>query len=221
MQQQEQTPYLIAREEWNERYGSYIARARNWRWAAILALISNGVLAVGCVYIGCQSKYIPYIVETDRLGQVTHVARIDQTQPTRPKNIQAFLMRFIEDWRSVSSDPVVQKQRTDRLYQFLANGTIALQKINAFYRDHSPFTVGQSETVAIELTGAPLALSELSWQAEWWETRRNLNGERISRLRYKAVLTVAVDPPQDGNTIFNLINPLGLFVTDADWSQQL
>jgi len=29
------TPYLAARREWNERYGDYIARARNWRWAGI------------------------------------------------------------------------------------------------------------------------------------------------------------------------------------------
>jgi type IV secretory pathway TrbF-like protein len=31
-------PYLAARQEWNERYGDYIARARNWRRAAFAAL---------------------------------------------------------------------------------------------------------------------------------------------------------------------------------------
>ena len=31
-------PYLAARREWDERYGSLITRARNWRMAAFLAL---------------------------------------------------------------------------------------------------------------------------------------------------------------------------------------
>ena len=33
-------PYLDARREWNERYGSYISRAKNWR------LMAFGVLGV-------------------------------------------------------------------------------------------------------------------------------------------------------------------------------
>ena len=32
------SPYLSARREWNERYGDYIAQARNWRRAAFAAI---------------------------------------------------------------------------------------------------------------------------------------------------------------------------------------
>ena len=32
-------PYLAARKEWDERYGSLIKRAQNWRLAAMLALL--------------------------------------------------------------------------------------------------------------------------------------------------------------------------------------
>src|SRR5215468_2741558 len=32
-------PYLAARKEWDERYGSLIKRAQNWRFAAMLALL--------------------------------------------------------------------------------------------------------------------------------------------------------------------------------------
>ena len=39
------TPYLSARREWNERYGDYIARARNWRGAAFAALAISAPLA--------------------------------------------------------------------------------------------------------------------------------------------------------------------------------
>ena len=39
-------PYLDARREWNERYGSYIAQARNWRFAAVVALLLALVCAL-------------------------------------------------------------------------------------------------------------------------------------------------------------------------------
>ena len=40
-------PYLDNRREWNERYGSYIAQARNWRFAAVVALLLALVCAGG------------------------------------------------------------------------------------------------------------------------------------------------------------------------------
>ena len=58
-----ESPYLSARREWNERYGDYIARARNWRWAAFAALGISLVLAIGVVWEAAQSKVVPYVVE--------------------------------------------------------------------------------------------------------------------------------------------------------------
>jgi type IV secretory pathway TrbF-like protein len=68
------SPYLSARREWNERYGDYIARARNWRWAAFAALAVSLVLAIGVVWEAAQSKVVPYVVEVDKLGDAVPIA---------------------------------------------------------------------------------------------------------------------------------------------------
>lgn len=216
-----ETPYMAARREWNERYGDYIAQAQNWRFMAFIVGLIAVILAFGAIYIGAQSKRIPYIVEVDKLGQIVNVAPAEKSMANSPRITKAMLNRFVIDWRAVSPDAVVQKAATDRLYKLVPQGSAALERINGYYRDNSPFVVAQSTTVSIEPIGTPLPLSEQSWQVEWWETKRNLAGAVISRMRYKAVMMVAFNPPKDENQALDLDNPIGLYVTDLNWSQQL
>ena len=216
-----ETPYMAARREWNERYGDYIAQAQNWRFMAFIVGLIAVILAFGAIYIGAQSKRIPYIVEVDKLGQIVNVAPAEKSMANSPRMTKAMLNRFVIDWRAVSPDAVVQKAATDRLYKLVPQGSAALEQINGYYRDNSPFVVAQSTTVSIEPIGRPLPLSEQSWQVEWWETKRNLSGSVISRMRYKAVMMVAFNPLKDENQALDLDNPIGLYVTDLNWSQQL
>lgn len=216
-----ETPYMAARREWNERYGDYIASARNWRFMAIVLAMISLILAAGAIYIGSQSKRIPYIVEVDKLGQVVNVSHAERAPANSPRVTKGMLMRFISDWRAVSPDAVVQKAATDRLYKLVPQGSATLEKINAYYRDNSPYVIAQSMTVSVEPIGLPLPLSEQSWQIEWWETKRNLSGAVISRTRYKSVAMIAFAPPKDESQSLDMDNAIGLFVTDLNWSQQL
>lgn len=215
------SPYEAAKREWNERYGDYIARAKNWRLVAIISSITTLVAVCGVVYIGAQNKLVPYIVEIDKLGQVSNVTYAEQVKPENPRLIKASLKRFIADFRSVSADPVIQKAAIDRLYKMIPQGSASLEKINGHYKENSPLLVGQSATVEVELIGHPLPQSAQSWQVEWFETKRNLSGAVIApRARYKAVLMVEQHTPADEQAL-DLDNAIGLFVTDLNWSQQL
>lgn len=216
-----ETPYMAARREWNERYGDYIAAARNWRFAAIVLAMTSLVLAIGAIYIGAQPQRIPYIVEVDKIGQVVNVAPVETSHATDPRITRAMLIRFVVDWRSVTPDTVVQKAALDRLYKMVPQGGASLAKINTYFQDNSPFIIAQGATISIEPIGLPLPLSDQSWQVEWYETRRKLDGMQLSRVRYKGVLMVALNPPQKDNQAFDLDNPIGLYITDLNWSQQL
>ncbi len=78
-------PYLNARREWNERYGDYIAQARNWRVAAILALGIALLSSGGLVYVAGQSQIVPYVVRVDKLGTALAVDRADEAaKPDKP-----------------------------------------------------------------------------------------------------------------------------------------
>jgi VirB8 protein len=64
----ESNPYLEARREWDERYADLVLGKRNWQIAAGGLLLLSLILASGIVWITNRSRYIPYVVEVDKLG---------------------------------------------------------------------------------------------------------------------------------------------------------
>ena len=74
----ESSPYLAARSEWDERYGSLITRARNWRLAAFLALAVALVATCGLIALSMKAKVIPYVVAIDNLGRVLAAGPAEQ-----------------------------------------------------------------------------------------------------------------------------------------------
>ncbi|MGA8535658.1 MAG: conjugal transfer protein TrbF [Candidatus Tumulicola sp.] len=209
-----ETPYLSARREWNERYGDYIARARSWRWAAFGALALSLVLAIGVVWQGAQSKVVPYVVEVDKLGDAVAVARADRATPADVRVIKAQLAAWIVDVRSVSSDPLAQKAALSRSYAMTA--ATATRFLNDYYRQHSPFN--QNRTVAVSVD-AVLPISTQTYQIQWSEDGRDLQGRNLATTHWLASVTVAFDPPTDERGV--LSNPLGLYVTGISWTQHL
>ena len=61
-------PYVEARREWDERYADLVLGKRNWQIAAGGLLLLSLILASGIVWLISRSRYIPYVVEVDKLG---------------------------------------------------------------------------------------------------------------------------------------------------------
>lgn len=211
-------PYMAGREEWNERYGNYIDQAKNWRLIALITAITALIALIGLLAVVSQKKYVPYVVEVDKLGSVAHVGFADRASPMDQRIIKSYLVRFLTDWRNVIADPVAQKKAIDQLYSMIPIASPSLEKINSYFRENSPFQRAQSETVAVNIISV-LAISDKTWQIEWAETTRNLAGGIIKQTRWKASFTIALNPPQSEELM--LINPLGLFVMDLNWSQEI
>lgn len=216
--QGEINPYVDARREWNERYGDYIQQAHHWRTMAIICGLVALVAVSGVAYIGAQSKIVPYVVEVDKLGEAAAVYRADRVASVDPRVIKAYLARFVADWRTVTVDRQAQKGAIGRVYAMLPRGSIALGKLNDHFKAHSPFTAAANQSVAVAVTNL-LPISERTWQVEWQEVTRDLRGEVLSTLRMKASILVGIKPPTEESLI--LINPLGVYITDLNWSQQL
>lgn len=69
-----ENPYLAARQEWTERYGSYVQAAAAWRIVGMLGL-TMAVIGFGySMYLSTQVKLVPYIVEVDKLGTAVTAA---------------------------------------------------------------------------------------------------------------------------------------------------
>jgi type IV secretion system protein TrbF len=209
-------PYLDARREWNERYGSYIAHARNWRLFALGMLGITLVESIGLVVLGSQNKLVPYIVEVDKLGAPLAVSYAEQIRPVDERVLRFLLARFLSDVRSVVSDGIVQRQMIDRVYSMLPAGSQASQYASEYLRNPNPFVRAQTMSITVEIK-TMLKLSEKTWQVEWIETSRNLAGGVVATSTWRASTTLTVSPPDNEDLIKD--NPIGLFITNLDWAE--
>ena len=212
------SPYLAARREWDERYGDLITRARNWRLIAILCAAAAVLQTVGLIALSVRAKVIPYVVAIDSLGHEVTAGPADQTSAIDDRLKRAELFQWIEDLRTITSDGVAQRKEIDRVYARLANGGPALTVVTEFYRADPPQHRAQTESVSVDVQSV-LATSDKTYQIEWTETRRDLQGQIKSQDRWKGAFTIAINPPTDERTI--RANPLGIYITNATWTRVL
>ena len=212
------SPYLVARREWDERYGSLITRARNWRIAAVLALAVALVATSGLIALSTKAKVIPYVVAVDNLGRVLAAGPADQASRADERLKRAALFQWMSDLRTVTTDGVVQRKAIDRVYSMIANGSPAQVEIGDFFRNDPPFDRAQKKTVEVDVK-AVFPVSDRTYQVEWAEIVRGLSGQIESQDNWKGSVTIAISPPNDERLI--RVNPLGIYVTNVSWSKVL
>lgn len=213
-----ENPYLAARQEWNERYGSYVKAASGWRIVGITGMALAVITTSYALYQSTQIRLVPYVIEIDKLGSAVSAGFPQQIEYADPRVVRAALAGWVSAFRSVSPDTVVQKGYIDRAYAMLRTSDTATEKINAWYRENSPFVKARTATVAIEVSNI-VALSNQSYQVDWTEIERDRRGKELATRRFRGVATVSLTPPQDEMTI--RLNPIGLYLRDFDWTAQL
>ena len=211
-------PYLAARLEWNERYGSYVRSASYWRSVGLLSM-TMAVIGFGyALYQSTQVKLVPYIVEVDKLGNAVSGGFPAQIEYADPRVVRAQLSSWVSNFRSVTPDAVVEKGYIDRVYSMLRQTDPATQKINGFFRDNSPFDRAKNETVSVEVSNV-VALSQQTYQIDWTQIERDRSGKELATKRWRGIATVTLSPPQDETIIRR--NPIGLYLKDFDWTAQI
>lgn len=214
---QPNNPYLNARREWNERYGSEIKRAENWRLAALMIGVLCIIQEIGLVSMATQSKLVPYVVKVDKLGTAVAVGRAEAMDQKAELNVtKAQVARFIVDARSVVGDAFAQREQINRLYSMLPAGSRSHKLLSESFQKDDPFKKGETTSVTVRITNV-IRVSEKTWQIEWEEATSATNSTNPVVQNWRANLSVAVNPPTTESQI--LANPLGIFVTDLNWSQ--
>jgi type IV secretory pathway TrbF-like protein len=211
-------PYLAARQEWNERYGSYVRAAHAWRIVGVTGMVMAVIGFSYALFQSTQVQLVPYIVEVDKLGTAASTGFPQQIEYADPRVVRATLGSFVSNFRSVTPDAVVQKQYIDRTYALLRTSDPATEKVNSWFRTNSPFDKARNATVAVEVNNV-VALSPQSWQLDWTEFERDRKGKETGVRRFRGVATVTLTAPQDEAII--RLNPIGLYLRDFDWTAQL
>lgn len=209
------TPYQAAAQVWDQRMGSSLAQARNWRLMAFGCLSLALLMAGGLIWSSAQSKVTPYVVEVDKAGQVRAVG--EAASPYQPLDAQIahHLARFIERVRSLSIDPVVVRQNWLEAYHSTTDRGAAT--LNDYARANDPFARVGKESVTVEVTSVVRA-SDSSFQVRWNEHHYS-NGAAAGLERWTAVISVVLQPPRTEEKLRN--NPLGIYVNGLAWSREL
>mgnify|MGYP000692877363 CR=1 FL=1 len=210
-----ETPYQRAAQAWDDRIGSARVQARNWRLMAFGSLLLSAGLSGALVWQGARGSVTPWVVEVDRLGQTQAVApAVAGYKPSDPQ-IAWHLARFIEEVRSIPSDPVVVRQNWLRAYDYATDrGALAL---NEYARANDPFSKVGHTQVAVDVSSV-IRASPDSFRVAWVE-RRYVDGALASTERWTAILTVVLQPPRTTEQLRK--NPLGVFVHALNWSREL
>ena len=220
----EENPYLDARKKHNEYESSRNASLRLWKLFGLLGLLWSGRCR-GMIHIGSQSKFVPYVIEVDKLGQTLPVSVADKAAPADPRIVSSLLARAITLARMVTPDVVVQRNAIFELYASLDSSDPAALKMQEYLgsdSDTSPFKRAAKETVDVQITSV-IPQSDETWQVDWMETvRARGDGSIISRFRMRALVRIYVVPPTNRTSEEQIRkNPLGIFIRDFNWSKQL
>jgi type IV secretion system protein VirB5 len=210
-----ETRYQSGRQVWDERMGSTLVQAYNWRLAFFGQLPLTVGLAAGLIWLAARGTITPWVVQVDKLGQAQVVApAIAGYQPSDPQ-IAFHLARFIEDVRVISADPIVVRQDWLRAYDFTTQaGALAL---NDYARTNDPFAQIGKVQVAVEVSSV-IRASPSSFRVAWVE-RHYQDGNLASTEHWSAILTVVVQTPHTADALRK--NPLGVFVNAINWSKEL
>lgn len=224
-QGENENPYLAARRTWNDQAAANVANRQMWQLLGILSLMIALAGVGGMVYIGAQSKFVPYVVEVDKLGQQAAVAPAQRAAVADPRVVHASVASFISDMRMVSPDVALQRKAVFRVYSMLSSKDAATAKSNEWLNgtpDSSPFKRAEKETVSIEIISV-IPQTPDTWQVDWVETTRDRQGivkDKPYRMRaLVTVYTVGTTPETTEEQLRN--NPLGIYVRDFSWSRQV
>lgn len=205
-------PYLEARREWDERYGSALAQARNWRLVAFGSLAVAALAVVGVAYVGSQSKIEPYVAELGHLGQPIPIAQPVTGNAATQRIVEATVARWVWEARTVLPDAGAQKALLRRVYVLL--GPKVAPVLDRWYKGHSPFGRG---TVNPSITSV-LPVGPDTWQVSWTETTYR-NGQSLGTTSWEANVVTGVDPKIADRPQVMLYNPLGIYIKSMTWTR--
>lgn len=215
------TPFLRARQEWDERIGTAVVQKSNWQRLAVALTLAVVILCLAVAFLAGRVTVLPYVVEVGETGEIRSVGILPQQWQGQHTAPLEFVVRQWLVWvRTISSDPVVFAQNWEAARDFLS------QKGWALLSDHvrqQHERMKRGETVQIKFGHMlPIAGHARSFEVEWDERAFSQQGYAIpeSHHTWRAILKIAVYPPKDVQALKEMRNPLGIFIEEVHWTER-
>jgi type IV secretion system protein VirB5 len=217
---QKMSPFIAGMNEYMERYGNLVRNAATWRRISFLLGLLCALCVISVVIFAQSVKTVPFIVQVDRHGYEIAV------KPVEPSGIDDKLIisrlgRFITCLKSILNDDIAQVTYIDFTYKSIPNTSPAYKKLLNFYERNNPLAAAAAgkNTVLVNLKSIlPLGESGKTWRGEWEEN--HFSGGALSSVKsFTGIFEIQITPPTTMKEIMD--NPLGLFVTNFDITEEL
>jgi type IV secretory pathway TrbF-like protein len=221
--EQSPNPYLDARRQWNSQVDRAFGSLHMWQLLCLACLLIALASVAGITYFGSQTKFVPYVIEVDKLGEAVAVGPAQLAGPADARVVRASLASFIAAARLVTPDLDVQRRAVFAVFGMLKTKDPATVKMNEYMNgtpETSPFIRAAKITVNTDISSV-LPISATSWQVDWQETTRDRDGGLIGKpVHMRAVLEIYILPPSTHARESDIQrNPLGIFVRDYNWQE--
>jgi type IV secretion system protein VirB5 len=209
------SPYQRAKYAWDERIGSARVQAYNWRAMAFILSVLLALSLIGNIYLGSQSKVIPYVVELKPTGEAGVLGSASSLSAKANDNaVKFFISRFIMLAREIPADAVLLKRNMQNLFQLVSmqGKTLLSEKFN----ETSPAKEFQEKNRALKIAST-LAVSDGVYQVDWFEAEYDKNGQKVAEYPMRGTFKVAWLEPKNSEQLQE--NPLGIFIDYFSWTR--
>ena len=214
-----ETPFLRAKQAWDEREGAILHQKANWQRCALAAMTLCLMLGGVVVYLAGNVTVLPYVVEVAESGQIRTVGILPQVWRGHDTHHLAFVTKEWLQWvRQIPSDQVAFVRNWEKAHQFMTRK--ARTTLEPFLKDQY---VRQQRGETVEITpGAFLQVAghAQSYQVEWEERVYDASGQVQRRTTWLALLHIVVYPPQVVQDAPAMHNPLGIFLESVQWAER-
>lgn len=213
-----QTPYFAARQERQDRQLKILAAGKLWRNMAVIALVSNMVLAAGMVALTRMRKETPFVLAVDKWGYTVPVGR--SSAVNQDTYVQYHLKDFIRASRSVSIDTFALEESIKRAYSFVKKPSAAFNFLSEYYKEvQKPFEKAKQLSVFVENISI-IRVSEHTFRARWSEISRAMSGHVLSRDQFWGEFTYRLHSPEQQDPAERDTNPLALKIEQITWAKE-
>ena len=206
--------YQLAERAWADWLVTARAEASRWRLVALATGVLTMLSAVTLIVSARQARVAPHIVTVERLG-ILNAADLqsDYFQPSDAQ-IAFVLSRFIEDIRSLSTDPVVVRSKWARAFDMTTDR--GAEALKAYARNSGRFANIGARAITAEVTSIVRASNE-SFEVHWAE-RTYEHKAPMQTERFTGVITLVRETTEPSPRRQN--NPFGVLVDGFESSQE-
>ncbi len=213
-------PLLNSKNIWNSKIAEMHHKFRVWQLITFIALFIALSSVAGIIHFGSKAKYIPYIVEVNKLGETVVIKPMEVGTIKDTRIIRAKVAEFINGLRIVTFDNTLQRTIIFKVYSSLRKGEPAINKVNQYYGDEktNPFERSKEVTVDIQILSL-VANTDTTYQVDWTEKVYNKMGTMIDVKTYRSLITIYLVETTNDNIDDLIKNPLGIFIRDFNISE--